>query len=415
MRPVARLDDRRISQPARKDLETRVRERTAQLEAANLLLRAEIDKRQRAEQSLRQSEARYRHLVENVNEVIFTVDAGGCVTYVSSAIERVAGGRPAAEVLGRPFLDFVHPDDVTALVASFQRALEGHPEPLEYRVIGNDAQVYWIRSHSQAIIEGGRVVAVQGVLTDVTERREAEMEAHRRREELAHVQRLTTAGAMTAEIAHQISQPLASIINFAGGLAARAHAGDVDAATLRQVSGRIADEAGRVSEVIQRLRAFLRKGERVVRPCDLNQLITHVLRLLEEDFRRAAVEVHLDLDRALPRCQLDAILIEQVVLNLLRNALDAMVDVEQPHRLDIRTRLEGGMVQVTVSDTGAGVPADARLRIFDAFFTTKPCGLGLGLSVSRSIICASGGRLWMETNPPRGTTVAFTVPLAQMQ
>lgn len=404
-------DAERALERARLELERRVRERTAALVNANEALRAEIAERARAEEFLRQSEERYRRLVENINEVIFTVDPGGRITYVSPSIERLTGGRAVAEVIGHSFLEFVHPDDAPALIESFQHLLGGRPEPSEYRVFGKDGAVYWLRSQSQTVVEDGRVVAVQGVLTDITARRRAEMEARQQREELAHVQRLTTAGEMTAEIAHQINQPLGAIVNFAGGLAARLRDGKVQPDAMREVADRIAEEAQRASEVIRRLRAFLRKGESVVRDCELNHLVSRVCSLIEEDFRREAIDVRLLLAPRLPSLYLDAVLIEQVILNLLRNALEALAGSGVgPRRVEIATRLADQTVHVTVADTGIGLPAGSEGKIFEAFFTTKPGGLGLGLSVSRSIIEANGGRLWAERNPNGGTTIAFALP-----
>lgn len=397
---------------AREGLEVRVRERTAELVSVNQALRAEIAERARAEASLRRSEERYRLLVENINEVIFTVDPNGVFTYISPAIERVTGGYSAAEVIGHSFFEFVHPDDALALAQSFQCLLAGQPEPSEYRVFGKDGQLHWLRTQSQAIVEDGRVVAVQGVLTDITARRQAEMDARQRRAELAHMQRLTTAGEMTAEIAHQINQPLAAIVNFAAGMATRLRDGKIQPDAMREVAERIASEARRAAEVISRLRAFLRKGESVLRDCNLNDVVTRVCSLVEEDFRREAVDAHLRLEPRLPTLRLDAVLIEQVILNLLRNALDAMADSDgSVRRVEVATFLGNQTACVTVKDTGAGLPPGLEASIFEAFFTTKPGGLGLGLSVSRSIITAGGGHLWAERNADVGTTVGFALPL----
>src|SRR5262249_37936144 len=148
----------RVLQQAQEDLEARVRARTAELVSAIEALHSEITERERAEDSLRRSEERYRQLVENINEVIFTVDPSGRITYVSPAIERVTGGRAASEVIGRSFLEFVHPDDAPALLESFQRLLHGQSEPSEYRVFGGDGAVRWVRSQSQTVVENGRVI-----------------------------------------------------------------------------------------------------------------------------------------------------------------------------------------------------------------------------------------------------------------
>lgn len=412
---VVEITDRknveRALERARIELETRVRERTADLERANEALRAQIAEREQAEESLRRSEGRYRHLVENITEVIFALDRSGRFTYISPTIERLSGYTPG-ELIGRSCLDVLHPDDVPELVANYWRTLAGAPIPSEYRIVPKDGGVRWVRSHSQAITANGRVIGSQGVLTDITEERLAEMHANRRRDELAHAQRLTTAGEMTAEIAHQINQPLAAIVNFASGLAARLRGGDLDSEKMSEVATRISSEAHRAGAVIRQLRAFLRKGESLPQDCNVNQLVEHVFRLIEEDFRRELVEVHLKLAAELPSLRLDAILIEQVVLNLLRNALEAMADPAfGPHRLEVETRVVGPDVCVTVADSGAGLPPDSEDQVFEPFFTTKPEGLGLGLSISRSIIEATGGRLWVTRNPDRGTTVGFSLPV----
>ena len=410
---TALKDAERAIQRSREELEVRVRDRTAELVSVNQALRAEIAERERVDASLRRSEERYRHLVENINEVIFTLDPHGVVTYVSPSIERATGGYAPAEVLGRSFIEFVHPDDAPELLQSFQRLLEGETEPSEYRVFGKDGSVRWLRTASQTVLEDGHVVAVQGVLTDVTARRRAEMDARQQREALAHVQRVTTAGEMTAEIAHQINQPLAAIVNFAAGLATRLRDGKVQPDAMREVAERIAAEARRAGEVISRLRAFLRKGESTLRDCDLNLVVTRVYGLLEDDFRRETVDAHLLLDRRLPMLQLDAILIEQVLLNLLRNALEALTPLRaDARRLDVATSLADARACVTVTDSGIGLPPGGEGNIFEAFYTTKPEGLGLGLSVSRSIIKAVGGQLWAESNPGGGATVGFSLPLA---
>jgi len=408
---TARKQVERERERARRDLEERVRERTLELENANAALRAEIAERQRVEESLRRSEARFRYLVENVSEVIFVLDRAGCLTYVSPAVEALLGYRPA-EIVGQPCLDLVEPEDRARILASFRLSLDGIARPIEGRVRGKDGRVRWVRSHGGPLIEEGQTVGVQGVAIDITQRRLDESERRRRQTELAHAQRLTTAGEMTAEIAHQMNQPLAAIANFASGLATRLDRVGGDAASLSEVARRIAREALRAGEIIRQLRAFLRKGEGSLRRCDPNELVAQVFRLIEEDFRRAAIDVHLDLAPAVPALDLNPVLIEQVVLNLLRNALEAMVAAEPgAHHLDVATRAAGGEVMVTVRDTGVGLPPGAEGRVFEAFLTTKPEGLGLGLSVSRSIIEASGGRLWVEPHAGRGTVAGFALPL----
>jgi PAS domain S-box-containing protein len=392
-------------------LEDRVERRTAELVHANEALHAQIAERWRAEESLRRSEERYRNLVENISEALFSIDADGRVTYVSPALARMTGGYTPEDVIGRLFHEFMFEEDRESVAANFRRALLGSPKSAEYRIRGKDGATYWLRSHSTVRIENGKLVTLQGLLTDVTEQRRAEIDARQHRAELAHVQRLTTAGAMTAEIAHQINQPLAAIVNFAGGLAVRLRSGHVQPEAMCRIANRIGDEARRAGEVIRQMREFLRTGKGVRCPCDLNRLVGRVYGLLEEEFQRGGIEVRLLLLADLPEVHAEPILIEQVILNLLRNALEAMAGSHGRHWVEVATRATDDSVSLTVRDTGVGLPAGAEQRVFDPFFTTKDAGLGLGLSVSRSIVEACGGRLWAEPSDGRGTVVGLSLPL----
>jgi PAS domain S-box-containing protein len=409
---TARKQAENALQRARDELEAKVRERTADLVRANDAMRIEIDQRREAEESLRRSEEKYRELVERIDEVIFTVDDAGRITYISPAIESITGYAPA-EVIGHFFTRYVHPDDRAALQASFVETIGGKLETSEYRVIDKEGNVHWFRSRSQVVVQGGRTVGLRGLLTDITEQRRAEEELQKRQAEIAHAQRLNIAGEMTAELAHEINQPLCAIANFADGMAARLRDRNVDLDAMREIAEHIATQARRGGEVLRRLREFLRKGETMQERYDVNRLLHEVSRLLEPEFRRHSITLRLRLDPTLPDIDLDRIQIEQVVLNLARNAIEAMTERDDCDRLlDIRSAATGsGMAVVTFEDTGVGIPEGAEEEIFDAFFTTKREGLGMGLSVSRSIIEGSGGRLWAVRNPVRGSTVAFSLPL----
>jgi C4-dicarboxylate-specific signal transduction histidine kinase len=217
---------------------------------------------------------------------------------------------------------------------------------------------------------------------------------------------------MVAEIAHEINQPLASIANFANGLTARLEHGVEDVETLRTAAAHIAGEALRASDIICRVRGFLRRGEAQRECCDANVIVRDALRLIEPELRQDAVALTLRLAPPL-HVEVDRVQIAQVVLNLVRNALEAMAAANGGLReVQVETAHDTGAVVVSVRDSGVGLPPGQETLIFDAFFTTKERGLGLGLSISRSIIEAHGGRLWAQANPEHGTTVAFVLPPA---
>jgi signal transduction histidine kinase len=232
-----------------------------------------------------------------------------------------------------------------------------------------------------------------------------------RQKELAHVQRITIMGEMAAQIAHEVNQPLSAIVNFASGLRRRLLYRGADPEIVDAVS-HIADEGLRAGEILRRVRNFLRPSADAREVVDVNRLVREAVALAELDARQNHIEVSVDLDASLGMVLVDPIQIEQVILNLLRNAIEAMAACPGgDHQLSVQTVPAGDQVEVHVRDTGVGVDPDAAGRIFDAFFTTKPLGLGMGLSVSRSIVEAHAGRLWSSVNSDRGMTFTVALPV----
>ncbi len=400
----------RTLEAAHRTVEQRVRERTAELAAAIERLQQEVAERQRAHAALQASEQKYRALVETLRDVVFTLDEQGVITYISPAIEPLSGFA-ADEAIGRRFDEFIHPDDLAEVMASFRRSLAGAVEPIEFRLPTKTDGMRWARTLSRRVQRPDGGMELRGVLTDITERRQAEDLARRQQAELAHVQRVATIGEMTAQVAHEINQPLAAIVNFADGLALRLREREIDRSAMPEVAAQVAAEGRRAAEVIRRLREFVRKGAIQSEPSDVNRLVREVAGLLEPEARRQGIAIRLHLDDGLGQISLDRIQIQQVVMNLLRNGLDALAAAGE-RLLTVETSPTGARdVLVAVRDTGVGLPADAEDgQIFDAFFTTKPDGLGIGLTISRSIVEAHGGRLWAEPNPDRGATFYVSLP-----
>lgn len=248
----------------------------------------------------------------------------------------------------------------------------------------------------------------------ISERIRAEEEAHHRRAELAHIDRLNTMGEMASGFAHELNQPLAAIVNFARGCTRRINNkqcdNDMILETLEQVTG----QATRAGKIIKRIRAFVRKDDPERNPADINHLITEALAFLKEDITRHNVNVIQHLQTALPPVTIDHIQVEQVILNLLRNALEAMRDSgNKSNNLTVQTHLSGSNeITVSVSDNGPGF-VNGEENMFNPFVTSKENGLGLGLSISRSIVEAHGGRLQVFDNQETGATLTFTLPIRE--
>jgi C4-dicarboxylate-specific signal transduction histidine kinase len=253
-----------------------------------------------------------------------------------------------------------------------------------------------------------------GALQDVTEHKVAEEALDRARSELAHVARVTTVSALTASIAHEVNQPLSGIITNAGTCLRMLAADPPDVDGARDTARRTLRDGNRASEVITRLRALFSKREFTLEPLDMNDVTREVVALSLSDLQRNRIALESEFASELPLITGDRIQLQQVVLNLLRNALDAMTTVhDRPRQLLIRTARDAdNRVRVTVRDAGVGLDAQSMNKLFDAFYTTKTDGMGIGLSVSRSIIETHRGRLWAEPNDGPGATFSFSIPAA---
>lgn len=246
---------------------------------------------------------------------------------------------------------------------------------------------------------------------EIQERRSAEERARQHEAELAHVSRVNVIGEMTSGLAHELRQPLAAIRNYAEGGIRRLKRRNGDAGELREALTQIAEQAGRAGQIIARVRGYMRKRQPRREAVDLNRAVEEAVSLLRHDAVNAGVEVTLDLAPELPAVTGDLIEFEQVIINLGRNAIDAMAEEKAgPRRLTISTGAADGVVSVTVGDSGPGLAADEAERIWQPFVTSKDSGLGLGLSICRSIIDAHGGRISAETPAGGGFSVSFSIP-----
>ncbi len=370
-----------------------------------------------AGQELRDSEARYRLLADHSTDLISRHSPDGRWRYLSPASVAMLGYRPD-ELVGLDPFEFIHPDDRGMAMLALKNLVEtGQNQTITYRARRADGRYVWLETIGKTVFDSGcnEVLEVVATSRDVTDRIEAARELRQREADLAHAERLSTMGQMASELAHELNQPLYAINNFAeASLGRLVQAGGAESPDLRRWLEQIAEQARRAGDVIRRITRFVRKGELDREPLDLNRCIRDLSVLLEFGSRGKGIHVSYELAERLPIVIADRVLIEQVLLNLVRNAAEAMED-SQPdsRRLTIRTFVAGeGDVGVTVSDTGSGIPPDCLERLFEPYFTTKADGTGMGLAICRSTIEAQGGCIWASNNPGGGATFSFTLPPA---
>ena len=272
---------------------------------------------------------------------------------------------------------------------------------------------YEVRARRIRWVDGRPVRMV--VATDVSRRHEAEEQHRRQDEKLQRTSRLVTMGEMASSLAHELNQPLTAIANYCMGLSARirtrvAAGGELDADEMLQALGKTAAQAERAGMVIRRIREFVKRSEPERRHCEVEKIVADAIGLAEIDAQRLGVRIEIDLPENPPTLNVDPILIEQVLLNLAKNGIDAMRNETSPV-LRVSVRILGGAIDFAVADVGPGLTPEARAKLFEPFFTTKAEGMGMGLNICRSIIESHQGRLWAETNEWGGCTFRFTLPL----
>ena len=314
-------------------------------------------------------------------------------------------GREIREVVGNELYEVVRP--------YVERVLAGEPVTFTAEQMlpeGEQRAIEAIYVPDQD--DGGVVRGFFALVVDVTDRKRAEQEARQIRNELAHAGRIATMGEMTAALAHELNQPLAAILSNAQAATRFLNAPNPDLAEVRDALHDIVDDDARAGEVIRRIRSLVKNEPTDLRPLYLNSIVKEVIGLLHSDAVIRGIVVSYELAPWLPRIFGDRIQLQQVLLNLLLNAFDAMSEgISGDRVVTVRSRQVDSEVLVTVSDCGPGIPPDEMDRLFEPFRSTKPGGLGMGLSISRSIVTSRGGRMWAENNVARGATFGFSLPV----
>jgi PAS domain S-box-containing protein len=381
--------------------------------------------RVQSDTALKRSEARKSAILDSALDCILTIDHEGCIAEFNPAAERTFGYH-RDEVVGKRLADVIIPP---SLREAHRQGLARYLATGEARVLGRRIEMPAIRADGSEFpveltitrIPTDGPPSFTGYLRDITERKQSEMElrqteAHLRKAqaELAHVTRVTTMGELAASIAHEVNQPIAGVVINSNACLLwleRVKEDSVNVTEVRETLNRIIRDGERAGEIVARIRALFKKAEPAKEPFDLNEAIREILLLARSEMSKQRVALHLELADDLPPALGDKVQLQQVILNLILNGIDAMNTVEDRSRdLIIRTQcVEQGRMMVTVRDSGIGLDSSSMEKVFAAFHTTKPGGLGMGLSISRSIVENHHGRLWMTTHEGPGASFHFTL------
>jgi PAS domain S-box-containing protein len=375
----------------------------------------DIEDRKRAEVELRRAYDSFAAAQRLSRTGNFTADIVADDHIWSPELYRIFEIDLATKITMKAVRDIIHPEDLPSFDAGFARSLGGTDFDLVFRIVPASGNVKHVHAIGRLIERvAGRLLFI-GAIQDVTENKVAEEALDKARSELAHVARVTTLSTLTASIAHEVNQPLSGIITNAGTCLRMLDADPPNVDGARETARRTIRDGNRAADVIARLRALFSKREFTLESLELTEATREVIALALSDLQRNRITLQAELADDLPPVTGDRVQLQQVILNLLRNASDAMADVDdRPRQLLVRTeREDGDHVRVTVRDSGVGIDDQSIDRLFDAFYTTKSAGMGIGLSVSRSIIESHRGRVWATPNEGPGATFAFSIPCRQ--
>jgi PAS domain S-box-containing protein len=394
------------------ELEQRVAERTSELAQANEALRKEIAERKRGEAALHEREQSLRLILDGIAGLVTIMSTTGEVEAVNRQVLDYFG-KSIEQVKGWSTSDAIHPEDLPGAISAWMHSVETVSlYDVDHRLRRADGVYRWFHARGLPLRDlEGRVLRWYVLLTDIDDRKRAEEELRVAQSELARVMRAMTMGQLTASIAHEVNQPLSGIITNANTCLRMLDANPPNLESARETTRRTIRDGHRAADVITRLRTLYSKKEPALELMDLNEAAREVTALSWTEIQRNGVSLRQELADDLPPALGDRIQLQQVILNLLRNAADAMSTIDNRSReLLVRTERDGNRVRLSVKDSGVGFAPQVADKIFEAFYTSKTDGMGIGLSISRSIIEAHQGRLWATPNDGPGSTFSFSIP-----
>lgn len=369
-----------------------------------------------AEQALRNEHAFRKAMEDSLLTGLRARDPEGRIIYVNPAFCRMTGFT-ASELVGiKPPMPYWAPEEYETTLAMHQKVLAGlaPSEGVEVRLQRKDGERFDALIYEAPLIDAeGRHTGWMGSVLDITERKRAEELARQQQEKLQFTARLVTMGEMASTLAHELNQPLSAIAGYTAGCINRLDSGDLPRDELRNALGKLALQAQRAGRIIRRVHDFVRRSEPQRAVCAINVVVDEAIGFIESDARKRGVKIVRELAAGLPELSADRVMIEQVLLNLMRNGMDAMQATPPAARLLVisTSAAESGLL-VSVADHGSGITSEIAKHLFEPFFSTKPEGMGMGLNICRSIIEFHKGRMWVDANPGGGTIFRFTLPTA---
>lgn len=395
----------------RNGLKDKIRQQAHELKAKNKKLKNGVEKQMLSRERMRiQAQA-----MDSTVDGIFIIDAqkpNYPVIYANQSFQKMTG-YAKKEILGRDYFLLHGADADPRIIEKIKKAIHHdksfHGEMLSFQ---KDGKKYWNLLRIAPVRDNsGDVTHYVGIQTDITLLQQRDLEIQEQREELLHVTRVGKLAEFVSSLAHEISQPLTAILSYAQ--AGQRMLGDRDP-ELQKIMSYIVDDDQRAGEVIRRLRSLLKKGKPVVELLDIKTLINETVMLIATDITVRNSIIKTEFDVNLPQILGDRIQLQQVLLNLISNSLDALEDSKNSREISIRASCKDtNIITVEVKDSGCGIPAENMKKLFKHFFTSKPDGLGMGLSISRSIVEAHGGRLEVKSDADNGATFYFTIPIGK--
>jgi signal transduction histidine kinase len=392
------------------ELEQRVLERTSQLTAVNRELTKEVLQRKRAEEALQRSETYLAEAQRISHTGSFGWDVSSGQIFWSEEAFRIFENDPANQPTVEVILQRTHPEDRAFVQETINQAARNRKAfDFEHRLMMPDGSVKYVRvvGHPSTDDESGNFEFV-GAVTDITDRKRAE-EALRH---LAHINRVTTMGELTASLTHEIKQPVTAAVTDARTCLRWLRRDEPDVTEACEAASRVVTDVTRAADIISRISLLFKKGALQREFVAVNDLIREMIVMLRSEANRYSISIHTDLAEHLPTVMADRVQLQQVFMNLMLNGIDAMKEASRGSELTIKSEADDGQVLISISDTGVGLSPEQADQIFRAFFTTKDNGTGMGLPISRSIIESHGGHLWVAGTSGCGATFQFTLPAA---
>ena len=364
-------------------------------------------------EGLRRSEQELRDVINTVPAHVWSASPDGNVDFINERLREFTG-LPQDDILGGNWQSVLHPDDRERFVIAWRAALKnGQSMESEVRMRRTDGRYCWFLICNVPLRdEAGKVLKWYGSGIEIQDRKRAEEERerlHQLEADLAHINRVSMMGELAASLAHEIKQPIGAAVTNAEACLRLLDRDQPDLPEAREAVTEMVSDARRAAAIIDRVRSLYRKGSSQLEMVAVNEVIGEMVVILRNEANRYSVVMHTDLAEGLPTVMADRVQLQQVLMNLMLNGIEAMRD--RSGQLSIKSQLaEVGQLLISVTDTGVGLPSENVARIFDAFFTTKSQGTGLGLAITRSIVEAHGGRIWATANSGRGSTFFFTLP-----